>query len=62
LREEASWDRVRALGMQRRHHLSERATYVQSDVRKWLADLPVNSIHAVVTDPPYGVIEYDEKN
>ena len=35
---------------------------MQSDVLKWLADLPVNSIHAVVTDPPYGVIEYNEKN
>jgi site-specific DNA-methyltransferase (adenine-specific) len=33
-----------------------------SDAIKWLADLPVNSIHAIVTDPPYGVIEYDEKN
>jgi len=62
LREEVLWERVRTLGTQQRHHLSERATYVQSDVLKWLADLPVNSIHAVVTDPPYGVIEYDEKN
>lgn len=62
LRYSSSWEDVRKLGTQRRHHLSERVTYVQSDVLKWIADLPPNSIHAVVTDPPYGVIEYDEKN
>lgn len=61
-RDGASWETVRTLGVQHRHHLSERATYVQSDVLRWLADLPANSIHAVVTDPPYGMIEYDEKN
>jgi DNA modification methylase len=27
----------------------------------WLARQPVNSIHAVVTDPPYGLLEYSEK-
>src|ERR1700676_2858224 len=61
-REEGSWETIRSLGMQRRHHLSDRATYVLVDVLRWLADLPANSIHAVVTDPPYGMIEYDEKN
>jgi site-specific DNA-methyltransferase (adenine-specific) len=61
-REREMWETVRTYGTQQRHHLSERTTYVQSDVLKWLADLPPNSIHAVVTDPPYGMIEYDEKN
>ena len=61
-REEMLWETVRTLGAQQRHHLSDRATYVQSEVLKWLADFPANSIHAVVTDPPYGMIEYDEKN
>ncbi len=61
-REEAIWATVRDIGTQPRKHLSERATYIRSDVLKWLADLPANSIHAVVTDPPYGMIEYDEKN
>lgn len=60
--EETSWTRIRNLGDQPRHHLSDRATYVLSDVLKWIADLPPNSIHAVVTDPPYGVVEYEEKN
>jgi DNA modification methylase len=62
LREEVLWEDVRTHGIQQRHHLSGRATYVQSDVLKWLVDLPTNSVHAVVTDPPYGVVEYDEKN
>ena len=28
------------------------------DALDWLAHAPANSIHAVVTDPPYGMIEY----
>ena len=61
-RSDSAWMAVRNLGSQPRHHLSARATYVRSDVLHWLADLPANSIHAVVTDPPYGMIEYDDKN
>jgi site-specific DNA-methyltransferase (adenine-specific) len=56
------WARVRQHGEQRREHLSERATYILGDTIKWLAGLPSNSIHAIVTDPPYGLVEYDEKN
>jgi len=32
---------------------------VLADCFEWLARLPENSLHAVVTDPPYGVKEYD---
>jgi site-specific DNA-methyltransferase (adenine-specific) len=32
---------------------------IQADCFEWLSRLPENSIHAVVTDPPYGVREYD---
>lgn len=56
------WERVREHGAQRRAHLSERATYILADAIQWLSELPENSLHAVVTDPPYGVVEYDEKN
>ena len=31
-----------------------------SDAFEWLDAAPNNSIHAVVTDPPYGLIEYSE--
>src|ERR1700722_15798041 len=61
-REAKTWSDIRSLGIQPRHHLSERATYVHDDVLAWLANFPVNSVHAIVTDPPFGVIEYDDKN
>lgn len=32
---------------------------VHADCFEWLERLPENSIHAVVTDPPYGVKEYE---
>jgi site-specific DNA-methyltransferase (adenine-specific) len=31
------------------------------DAFEWLASCPSNSIHAVVTDPPYGLVEYTEE-
>ena len=61
-REETLWVSVKNLGSQRRHHLSDRTTYVHSEALSWISSLPTNSIHAVVTDPPYGMVEYDEKN
>lgn len=32
---------------------------VHADCLEWLSRLPENSLHSVVTDPPYGVKEYD---
>jgi site-specific DNA-methyltransferase (adenine-specific) len=32
---------------------------VHADCFEWMARIPANSIHAGVTDPPYGVKEYD---
>ena len=57
------WEVVRHAGNPPRAHLSEeRATYVLGDAIQWFAGLPPNSIHAVVTDPPYGLIEYEDKD
>ena len=36
-----------------------RSSIVQADCLEWLARVPENSLHAIVTDPPYGVKEYD---
>jgi len=58
---ERLWERVRDMGDQHRQHLSERTTYVLDDAIHWLSELPPCSIHAVVTDPPYGLVEYEEK-
>ena len=32
-----------------------------TDAFEWLKDAPMDSIEAVVTDPPYGLVEYSEK-
>ena len=37
------------------------ATLVQADCLDWLARREPDSIHAVVTDPPYGLVEYSPK-
>jgi site-specific DNA-methyltransferase (adenine-specific) len=36
-----------------------RSLILHADCFEWLSLIPENSIHAVVTDPPYGVKEYD---
>jgi site-specific DNA-methyltransferase (adenine-specific) len=38
-----------------------RATLHHADCFDWLARCPPDSIHAVITDPPYGLIEYSAK-
>lgn len=38
-----------------------KAILYHADCFEWLANCEPDSIHAVVTDPPYGVIEYTEK-
>lgn len=60
--DEKCWATVSTHGAQRRERLSPTATYILADAIQWLADAPPNSIHAIVTDPPYGVIEYEEKD
>lgn len=37
-----------------------KATLVQDDCFAWLARQPSNSVHAIVTDPPYGLVEYSD--
>jgi DNA modification methylase len=49
---------VRTHGDQVRTHLSETATLIKADALGWLHSLARDSLHAVVTDPPYGLIEY----
>jgi len=34
------------------------ATLIEGDCFEWLRQQPENSIHGVVTDPPYGLVEY----
>ena len=37
------------------------ATLIHGDCFDWLANAPTNSIEAVVTDPPYGLVEYSDE-
>ncbi|MBI4962596.1 MAG: site-specific DNA-methyltransferase [Desulfomonile tiedjei] len=41
------------------HETIGRALMIQSDCLEWLRTSPPDTFHAVVTDPPYGVKEYD---
>jgi len=47
-----------------RHRFDEveigRARLVRADCMEWLAAQPQHSVEAVVTDPPYGLVEYSE--
>lgn len=36
-----------------------RSELIHADALQWLGLVPENTIHAIVTDPPYGVKEYD---
>jgi site-specific DNA-methyltransferase (adenine-specific) len=40
---------------------SRRVELFEGDCRTWLAERQPDSVHAVVTDPPYGMLEYSEK-
>jgi len=40
-------------------HVVGRSSILHADCFEWLGRIPENSLHAIVTDPPYGVKEYD---
>ena len=35
---------------------------IRADCMEWLAECPANSFHACITDPPYGLIEYQSEH
>ena len=42
------------------HAILGRSLLVNADCIEWLGEATANSVHAIVTDPPYGVKEYEE--
>jgi len=34
---------------------------VEGECKEWLRDQPENSFHSIITDPPYGLVEYTSK-
>jgi DNA modification methylase len=53
-------ERPRAAGSPRTFSLG-RLTLIHADCLEWLRDQPPTSIEAVVTDPPYGLVEYTDQ-
>lgn len=52
--------RFKKLGVAAYDHFScAQVQGIHADCFEWLASVPEHSIHAIVTDPPYGVKEYD---
>lgn len=47
------------LALDYKHQVIGRSLVLHADCLEWLSRLPENSLHAIVTDPPYGVKEYD---
>jgi site-specific DNA-methyltransferase (adenine-specific) len=41
------------------HHIFKQSLIIHADCFEWMQRIPEASIHAIVTDPPYGVKEYD---
>lgn len=41
------------------HKPTEKSLILHADCFEWMARIPENSIHGIVTDPPYGVKEYE---
>jgi len=50
---------LKKLALDYTSHSVGNSLLVHADCLEWLSRIPENSIHAVVTDPPYGVKEYD---
>jgi site-specific DNA-methyltransferase (adenine-specific) len=40
------------------HHIVGNSMLIHADCLEWMGSIPENSIHGIVTDPPYGVKEY----
>jgi site-specific DNA-methyltransferase (adenine-specific) len=50
---------TRRFAFEYEHFEVGRCMIVHADCFEWLSRVPADSVHAVVTDPPYGVKEYD---
>src|SRR6266404_6535412 len=50
---------IRSLTLDYRSELIGQSYILHADAFEWLSRLPNNSLHAIVTDPPYGVKEYN---
>lgn len=42
--------------------ITEGTMLVLGDALQWMGETKENSVHAIVTDPPYGLVEYEDEN
>ena len=47
------------LSLDYKHQVIGHSLILHADCLEWLSRIPENSLHGIVTDPPYGVKEYD---
>lgn len=59
IKQAATESQLEALTLDYRCDTFTRARIIHADCFEWLSRLPENSLHAIITDPPYGVKEYD---
>jgi site-specific DNA-methyltransferase (adenine-specific) len=52
-------DAIHTLALEFDHARIGRSVVIHADCMEWLRRVPEDCIHAVVTDPPYGIKEYD---
>lgn len=52
-------DSSESLAFEYKTVLIGRSRLIHADCFEWMSRVPENSLHAIVTDPPYGVKEYD---
>jgi site-specific DNA-methyltransferase (adenine-specific) len=50
---------VHDLALDYAHAIIGQSLIIHADCLEWMARIPENSIHGIVTDPPYGVKEYE---
>jgi len=58
--EDRCWSLFEGMAAQSASVLAHRAAMVNADACEWLSHVPAQTIHAVVTDPPYGLVEYGD--
>ena len=57
-----SWHRLRAAVSDPAAFIASDAIYIENDAIEWLRGIPADCLQAVVTDPPYGLIEYGSEH
>lgn len=61
-REAEAWEAVRDVGKFSTRRPCDGVMLAHADALEWLDEVPEDSISGIVTDPPYGLIEYEDKD